>query len=454
MNIDTILIRNRGIAMSLLIWILACVLIPVASQADDCQLFNSGAANREEIILSQLISECASIADIGDTWNLWITSAMQVMSQNSDHQKCYLKIHSKDPPLDELNLANQFAKENDVNFALWNVSQPPVQIDPVDLLFIDSSLHLTYELETFAPKVRKYICMHLICGNLESEFKNSGTFFDCEKEMQSLRTAIADFLNTHPEWSLMTENLEEKDLVILKRNAENVFVYHHQVDYFLKNKIILCTGPSFGKYKLLKSTTEDDMKLIPFKKIFVATNDPKIMNITFENQLPVCVYIGNRGKQLDCLNCIIASIQQAVNDPDVEDDDIILFKHETVYINDMVLIKKAVSKILDGAQMVSRKMLIHRSNPYGTDAFFVRVSAIKEIIRDFPLVSSFPAGAKFCELYFTKYIVKKIKRIYSIPYRHSNAGPTELGFFHIASRAQLRLRFWDKANYDQLFRDE
>ncbi len=76
------------------------------------------------------------------------------------------------------------------------------------------------------------------------------------------------------------------------------------------------------------------MRLIPYKKIFVRTNDDQILNITFSNRKSVCKKIPCIEKYVDCWNCIIASLKDAVEDPEVCDDDIILFKHETVFLND------------------------------------------------------------------------------------------------------------------------
>ena len=50
------------------------------------------------------------------------------------------------------------------------------------------------------------------------------------------------------------------------------------------------------------------------------------------------------GHQLDCLNCILTSLKNVVADPEIDDDDIIVFKHETVFINDMNLVQVQFKK--------------------------------------------------------------------------------------------------------------
>ena len=42
------------------------------------------------------------------------------------------------------------------------------------------------------------------------------------------------------------------------------------------------------------------------------------MDITFNGKKPVCQLIEDRGKQLDCLNCIFTTLKNAANDPEVE----------------------------------------------------------------------------------------------------------------------------------------
>ena len=194
------------------------------------------------------------------------------------------------------------------------------------------------------------------------------------------------------------------------------------------------------------------MGLIPFKKIFVTTNEPSIMGITFREKKPnSCYLIPNRGKHLDCLNCIISTMRSAVNDPDVQDDDIILFKHESVLINDIELIKKAVNKIVnEGYNMVVRNMA-QWSGMTATDAFFVKVSAIREIIKNYPDLTGLPHDGWFCEHYFHNYIVSKISNIFGIYFDHSNGYFTELGFYHYPSGQESGRLCWDRRNRKVLF---
>lgn len=425
---------------------------------------NTSDINEHLPVLRQLANECSSVVEIGvrtivSTWGIILG-----ISENSYLEKTYVGIDLEYPPSDRLQLIKQLAVDNGVDFTFWRINDMHIAIEPTDLLFIDSLhtyCHLTYELETLSPNVSKYICMP---GTSEpwgdrddSEYHGNYAEYPSwyNKTKRGLWPAVADFLKRHPEWSLFERRTNNHGFTILKRNDENEVkkaVYHPDLENVLKNKIILCTGPSLNQYNLLKRTTEADMNVIPFKKIFLTTNDPRIMDITFNGKKPVCELIADRGKQLDCLNCIITTMKNAVNDPEVNDDDIILFKHETVYLSDMGLVKKAVSKILEGYDMVARSWIVPKSRTRGTDAFFVRVGAVRDIVKDFPVVTQFTEHDTFCEEYFTSHIVYKIANVYDVPFFHSNGWFNELGFYHIPSAEESQRAPWDKKNYDDLFK--
>lgn len=216
--------------------------------------------------------------------------------------------------------------------------------------------------------------------------------------------------------------------------------------------MILCTGPALGRYDMLKKSTEADLSIVPFKKIYVTTNEPQVKGISFCGKNPdLCHLIPNRGKHVDCINCIISTMRHAVNDPEVLDDDIILFKHESVFINDTGLVKKAINKIVnEGYNMVIRNMAEWHGTA-ATDAFFIKVSAIREIVKDFSDVTELLPHAWFCELYFHHMIVNRISNIFGIYYNHSNGDFTELGFYHYPSQPESSRHYWDRKNRDKLF---
>lgn len=236
---------------------------------------------------------------------------------------------------------------------------------------------------------------------------------------------------------------------------------YSNVDALLENNIVLCTGPSFGKKDQLIQITQRDAQLIPFKKIFVATNDFNNIDVIFNDKKPIIRLFQNRGKQLDCLNCIIISIRMATNDPEINDDDIILFKHESVYINDMNLVRQALNKINEGYEIVIKYWLglgLQTSSGYNdyyhTDSFFIKVSAARKLFKDHPEIIHFTYDYQFCEEYFSKYIVNKLSKVYKINYHHSNWKDNELGFYHIPRYEEPTDWYWDKKNYNELYDDQ
>lgn len=231
------------------------------------------------------------------------------------------------------------------------------------------------------------------------------------------------------------------------------------IEAALSHRMILCTGPSFGRAAMLKNTTEKDLALIPFKKIFLSTNDPKNLLLTFSGKKPVTELLEQKDKQIDCLNCIISSIKKAVNDPDCQMDDIIVFKHESVYISDMHLVKQAVGKILEGFDGVFKFWIGFKNQQppgrlndyYHSDSFYIRVGAAKPIFENHSLVKWFTQDYQFCEEYLTKQIVNLLPKPFKIDYHHSSWKDNELGFYHMPRYEEDPNWFWDKKNYEIIY---
>ena len=101
-----------------------------------------------------------------------------------------------------------------------------IDLEPTDMLFIDSwhtYRHLTYELETFSPKVSKYIAMHDTSppwGYQDEPFYQGfipeyPAHINLEK--RGLWPAVEDFLSNHPEWVLKKRYLNNCGFTILER---------------------------------------------------------------------------------------------------------------------------------------------------------------------------------------------------------------------------------------------
>lgn len=427
---------------------------------------------REQLpLLSWYAKECASVIAIDSKEDDATWALLQGLSESYANPRSYLRIGGEDVSIESLNLAKSLAEKHLIQFSFWKVKDLFIQIEPTDLLFLDISrtyCHLMYELETFSSQVSKYICIpgtsgphaHADGEGYYSNYSEFDTSYDRIKSTynhskKGLWQAILDFLSRHPEWVLLEQDEENEGMAVLQR-ANDMSVpplfSSALVDEYLKSKMILCTGPALGRYDMLKKSTESDLSIVPFKKIYVVTNEPAIAGISFCGKKPdVCHLIPNRGKHVDCVNCIVHSMKYAVNDPDVLDDDIILFKHESVFINDLQLMKRAIQKIAhEGYNMVLRNMA-QWSGTAATDAFYIKVSAIRDIVKDYPDIGYLPPHAWFCESYFHQMIVHRISKIFGIYYDHSNGDFTEIGFYHYPSQQERHRHYWDRRNRNRLF---
>ncbi len=410
--------------------------------------------------LKRLAQECSSAVEIGIRSMVSSWGVLQGLAESPSADRSYIGIDLNDPPTEKLNLARQLAEANGIHYQFWRGNDMDIEIEPTDLLFIDSLhtyCHLTYELEKFASKVNKYIALHDTsapwgeCDDNQYHGDRSEYPPSTDRTKRGLWPAVLDFLTRHPEWSLNERHFNNHGFTVLKRRSALQQGSDARIDHILQNKIILCTGPSLHRREMLKKTTEQDIQLIPFKKIFVATNDPDLMDITFLNQKPICEYIQAETHQLGSLNCIITSLKNAVSDPDSKDDDIIIFKHETVFINDMYLVRQAIGKLLDGYDMVVRYWA--PDHFYMTNVFYIKVSAARAIFQNHPQATGFNDDYRFCEEYFTKYIANAVPNVYRIDYAHLTRKDNELGFYHVPPpQYENDAGYWNKANYYQLYK--
>lgn len=178
------------------------------------------------IHLKQLAVECPIVTEIGlghviSTWGL-----LQGLSENRSKNRSYTGIDIRYPPADNLLLAKELAEKNGISFGFRLGNDLYLDIEPTDLLFIDSMhtySHLMYELEKFSPVVSKYIAMHDTSepwGDLDdaeyvgdySEYPES-----IDRNKRGLWNAVVDFLANHPEWALVERYTNCHGFTILKR---------------------------------------------------------------------------------------------------------------------------------------------------------------------------------------------------------------------------------------------
>lgn len=180
-------------------------------------------------LLMQLAVECPHVTEIGlglviSTWAIF-----QGLTENPDSHRSYLGIDIAQPPIDNMALAQSEAEKNGISFRFQRVNDLYIDIDPTDLLFIDSMhtyCHLTFELETFSPKVRKFIAMHDTSepwGNRDDdEYRGNYSEYPAHyhRSKRGLWPAVEDFLKRHPEWTLQERRLNCHGFTVLKRTDQ------------------------------------------------------------------------------------------------------------------------------------------------------------------------------------------------------------------------------------------
>jgi hypothetical protein len=179
-------------------------------------------------VLRQLASECSTVVEIGlrgmvSSWGL-----LQGLADNPSPSRSYIGIDIYYPPAEILYPAMKLSEGCGISFEFWNANDMDIEIEPTELLFIDSLhtyCHLSYELEKFSPYVSKYIAMHDTSapwGNMDDDayqgdYSEYPSHYDRNKK--GLWPAVEDFLAKHPEWILFERHLNNHGFTILKRKT-------------------------------------------------------------------------------------------------------------------------------------------------------------------------------------------------------------------------------------------
>lgn len=186
--------------------------------------------NQHIPVLRNLAKECSSVAEIGvrsmvSTWGI-----LYGLAENDTGVRSYLGIDLVMPPLSIYSNAKKLAEKNGIEFHFLTVNDMTIELEPVDLLFIDSLhtyCHLTYELEKFSPQVNKYIALHDTSapwGDVDdhSYYGNYSEYPEhINRSKRGLWPAVEDFLENHPEWTLLERRLNNHGFTILKRVSPN-----------------------------------------------------------------------------------------------------------------------------------------------------------------------------------------------------------------------------------------
>ena len=176
--------------------------------------------------LKRLAKECSSVVEVGmrtmnSSWAL-----LQGLAESSLDGCSYIGIDLNAPPKEIFNRAQNLAIRNGISFVFFQANDMDIDIEPTDLLFIDTLhtyCHLTYELEKFAPKVGKYIAMHDTDEpfGFVDDFWYEGNYSEypetIDRSKKGLWLAVQDFLARHPEWSLSEHYYNNHGFTVLKR---------------------------------------------------------------------------------------------------------------------------------------------------------------------------------------------------------------------------------------------
>ena len=177
-------------------------------------------------LLRQLASESSSVVEIGMRTMCSSWAILQGLADSFANDPSYLGIDITLPPIDTLEKAKSLAAQSGIKFLFSMANDLHLMIPETDFLFIDSLhtyCHLTYELETFSPKVNKYIAMH--DSSAPWGYKDDGAYTgdyseypeSIDRSKRGLWPAIEDFLQRHPEWKLVSRHYNCHGFTILSR---------------------------------------------------------------------------------------------------------------------------------------------------------------------------------------------------------------------------------------------
>jgi len=179
--------------------------------------------------LRNLARICSSVTELGVFCLGSGFAILQGLSENASSVRSYLGIDTGAPPEEKIQLAKKWASQKNIGFRLLQASDFDIEIDPVDLLHIDTYhtyRHLTYELEKFSSVVRSYILMHDTsppwgCYDENQQAPNQEIESryppHINRTKRGLWAAVDDFLGQHSEWQLVERQTDGPGYTIIKR---------------------------------------------------------------------------------------------------------------------------------------------------------------------------------------------------------------------------------------------
>lgn len=222
--------------------------------------------------------------------------------------------------------------------------------------------------------------------------------------------------------------------------------------------LIFVFGPAWNRLDMLLNTINHNMSILSnIKSMYISTNDINVYNyfknINNINNITIkCTkFADNEGSQKACFNSIISGMKMIIeHEENNNEDDIVVYCHEDVYVKDLSLFNNAISKFKKGVDIVCRKYegtKIGGTHDYFmNDGFFVKKNKVKEIYGNSEFMY---LNHKWCEIEHTK-IIQNYKICYIPYYDHSTHHDSELGFFHLLNY-EIFIKFWDKSNIQEIY---
>lgn len=160
--------------------------------------------------MSETVTEMG-VRSIVSTWAFLAAKVKKLTSIDLAHPSAFIQ-HDKEGC--NLEVVQNLAKENGIDFNFVQANTLEITIDSCDLLFIDT-LHdysqLKQELELHSSKVLKYIIFH--------DTETFATKGESEGELGILK-AINEFLANNKEWNICEKITYNNGLIIIKKQND------------------------------------------------------------------------------------------------------------------------------------------------------------------------------------------------------------------------------------------
>lgn len=183
------------------------------------QMVNTPSDINEHLsILKKYAEECDHVTEMGVRW---IVSTYAFLAAQP---KTMVSIDIQHPSnwgasLEDVEI---YAQEINCNYKFWQTNNLEIEIEPTDLLFIDtwhSYKQLKAELLLHANKVKKYIILHdtVLFGDQDelNSYNDFGWYNEYDKK--GLLPALNEFLESHTEWVRHEVFMNNNGLTVLKR---------------------------------------------------------------------------------------------------------------------------------------------------------------------------------------------------------------------------------------------